>query len=53
MKIIVDVIVPLLLSSLYTRSLLFPLHVSLSPYLHFNGHFPGGTELAGTRMSPF
>ena len=21
--------------------------------LHINGHFPGGPELAGTRMSPF
>jgi len=21
--------------------------------LHFNSHFPGGPELAGTRMSPF
>ena len=23
------------------------------PTLHFNGHFPGGPGLAGTRMSPF
>ena len=27
--------------------------VSLSPSIHFNGHFPGGPGLAGLRMSPF
>jgi len=26
---------------------------SFSFSLHFNGHFPGGPGLAGTRMSPF
>jgi len=25
----------------------------LSLCLHFNGHFPGGPGLAGTRVSPF
>jgi len=34
-----------------TRLLHF--HVSGILYLHFNGHFPYGSGLAGTRMSPF
>jgi len=36
-----------------TETKMFPgkMHNSLS--LHFNGHFPDGSGLAGTRMSPF
>jgi len=28
-------------------------HEALQFSLHFNGHFPGGPQLAGTRMSLF